>query len=187
MICDTSCVLFVYCIWVCYSGILYQNCVLQWCWQFVRIILQIVRIFCHDLTDSCCPRLTPLWQCDTFLWNVIILLKKERMYLVWEMWWNHLVILWMFDIHIRFLRVKVNTICLTPNSRFIFVLGCRWTINQYECAIMVVSCVMGCTSRWVDSSLSFYRIPKEEKQLLLNLIKRKHWAPSAWGIGTKGS
>ena len=38
-------------IWVCYSGILYQNCVLQWCWQFVRIFLQIVRIFCHDLTD----------------------------------------------------------------------------------------------------------------------------------------
>ena len=51
---------FVYYIWVCYSGILYQNCVLQWCWQFVRISLQIVRIFCHDLTDRSCPRLTPL-------------------------------------------------------------------------------------------------------------------------------
>ena len=45
---------------MCYSGILYQNCVLQWCWQFVRIFLQIVRIFCHDLTDRSCPRLTPL-------------------------------------------------------------------------------------------------------------------------------
>ena len=26
--------------------------------------------------------------------------------------------------------------------------------------------VVGCTSRWVDSSLSFYRFPKEEKQLV---------------------
>ena len=55
MIClTTSCVLFVYCIWVCYSGIIYQNCVLQWGWQFVRIFWQIVRIFCHDLTDRSC-------------------------------------------------------------------------------------------------------------------------------------
>ena len=37
---------------------------------------------------------------------------------------------------------------------------------------------MGCTSRWVDSSLSFHRIPKEEKQHWLNVIKRKHWAPT---------
>ena len=30
MICDTtSCVLFVYCIWVCYSRIIYQNCVVM--------------------------------------------------------------------------------------------------------------------------------------------------------------
>ena len=28
--------------------------------EFVRIFLQIVRIFCHDLTDRSCPRLTPL-------------------------------------------------------------------------------------------------------------------------------
>ena len=44
------------------SGILYQNCVLQWCWQFVRICLQIIRIFCHDLTD----RIVPAWH----LWDI---------------------------------------------------------------------------------------------------------------------
>ena len=37
---------------------------------------------------------------------------------------------------------------------------------------MVVSCIV--VGRWVDSSLSFNRIPKEEKQLWLNVIKRKH-------------
>ena len=73
MIClTTSCVLFVYCIWVCYSGILYQNCVLQWCWQFVRIFLQIVRIFCHDLTDISCPRLTG------FLWLFITISRSSQ-------------------------------------------------------------------------------------------------------------
>ena len=40
------------------------------------------------------------------------------------------------------------------------------------------SVVVGCTSRWVDSSLSFHRIPKEDKHLWLNVIKRKHWAPT---------
>ena len=30
------------------------------------------------------------WQCNTFWRNAIILLKKERMYLVREMWGNHL-------------------------------------------------------------------------------------------------
>ena len=38
--------------------------------------------------------------------------------------------------------------------------------------------VIGCTCPWMDSSLSFRRIPKEEKQVWLNVIKRKHWAPT---------
>ncbi|KAK2193201.1 hypothetical protein NP493_14g07072 [Ridgeia piscesae] len=47
---------------------------------------------------------------------------------------------------------------------------------------MVVSCVVvGCTSRCIDSSLCFHRIPKEEKrrQLWLNAIKRKGWTPTS--------
>ena len=44
---------------------------------------------------------------------------------------------------------------------------------------MVVSYVVGCTSRCVDSSLSYHCIPIEEKrQLWLNAIKRKHLAPT---------
>ena len=43
MICDTtSCGLFVYCIWECYSGILYQNCVL---------VLTICKDFFADCND----------------------------------------------------------------------------------------------------------------------------------------
>ena len=38
----------VFCLFIVYgcvySGILYQNCVLQWCWKCVRIFLQIVMI-----------------------------------------------------------------------------------------------------------------------------------------------
>ena len=49
----------------------------------------------------------------------------------------------------------------------------------YEDTVMVVSCVaVGCTSRCVDSSLSFHHIPNEKRQLWLNTIKPKHWAPT---------
>ena len=42
---------------------------------------------------------------------------------------------------------------------------------------MVVWCVV--VGRWLNSSLSFHRVPKEEKrQLWLNVIKCKHWAPT---------
>ena len=45
---------------------------------------------------------------------------------------------------------------------------------------MAVSYVLVvCTSRCVDNSFSFHRIPKEEKrQLWLNMTKRKYWAPT---------
>ena len=47
-----------------YMGVLQRDPIPKLCfamvWQFVRISLQIVRIFCHDLTYRSCPRLTPL-------------------------------------------------------------------------------------------------------------------------------
>ena len=38
--------------------------------------LQIVRIFCHDLTDMSCSRLTPLWYCKLAKWWVFCLGRK---------------------------------------------------------------------------------------------------------------
>ena len=44
----------------------------MFCNGVVRIYLQIVRIFCHDLTDRSCPRLTPLLT-GILLFNKLIL------------------------------------------------------------------------------------------------------------------
>ena len=51
----------------------------------------------------------------------------------------------------------------------------RFDTHTFE--IMVVSCVVvGCTSRCVDGSLSFYRISKEEKLSDVNIAKQ----PCLW-------
>ena len=43
--------------------------------------------------------------------------------------------------------------------------------------MLVLCVVVGC--QWVDSSLFYHRIPKEDKQQpRLNVIKRKHWDPT---------
>ena len=57
MICVTSCVLFVIVYGFVTAGS-YAKTVLRN--GVDKIFLQIVRIFCHDLTDVSCPRLTPL-------------------------------------------------------------------------------------------------------------------------------
>ena len=51
----------------------------------------------------------------------------------------------------------------------------RPTAREFELYQYTYGVVEGCTNRWVDSSLSFHRISKEEKQLWLNVIKRKHY------------
>ena len=48
-----------------YMGVLQRDPIPKLCFAMVLTIckdffLQIVRIFCHDLTDRSCPRLTPL-------------------------------------------------------------------------------------------------------------------------------
>ena len=47
-----------------YMGVLQQDPMPKLCFVMVltscKDFLQIVRIFCHDLTDMSCPRLTPL-------------------------------------------------------------------------------------------------------------------------------
>ena len=65
--------------------------VLQWdpmpklCFVMVltscKDFLQIVRIFCHDLTDMSCPRLTPL---DYFIFTMLylVLCKEVPVYSV---------------------------------------------------------------------------------------------------------
>ena len=60
MTCDTTC-------FVCllYMGVLQRDPIPKLCFAMVltickEFVLQIVRIFCHDLTDRSCPRLTPL-------------------------------------------------------------------------------------------------------------------------------
>ena len=56
----------VFCL-LLYMGVLRWDPIPKLCFVMVLIsckdFLQIVRIFCHDLTDRSCPRLTPLsWE-----------------------------------------------------------------------------------------------------------------------------
>ena len=55
----------VFCL-LLYMGVLQQDPMPQLCFVMVltscKDFLQIVRIFCHDLTDMSCPRLTPLYM-----------------------------------------------------------------------------------------------------------------------------
>ena len=47
----------------------------------------------------------------------------------------------------------------------------RFDTHTHTFEIIVVSCVVvGCTSRCVDGSLSFHRIPKEEKRSDVNMF-----------------
>ena len=49
---------------------------------------------------------------------------------------------------------------------------CALCVLTHTFEIMVVSCVVGCTGRCVNSSFSFHRIPKEEKRSDVNIAKR---------------
>ena len=50
-----------YSIWVYYySGILCHDYALYSVLRICKELFQIIRIFCHDLTDMSCPKLTPL-------------------------------------------------------------------------------------------------------------------------------
>ena len=53
----------VFCL-LLYMGVLHRDPMPKLCFVMVltscKDFLQIVRIFCHDLTDMSCPRLTPL-------------------------------------------------------------------------------------------------------------------------------
>ena len=64
-------------------GVLQRDPIPKLCFAMVLIIcLQIVRIFCHDLTDRSCPRLTPLCEYNRNVNDKITDLVTKKPYCV---------------------------------------------------------------------------------------------------------
>ena len=105
-------------------------------WLIVTYVVNhsVIKSFLHLSVNT----VRVFWQFATFWWSAIIFIKQVKMYLEEEMWWNHLLF---------FLKIYMNTFCLTPNSRCKLCAGVLLTIHSFIHSCYFILVVV-CPNRW---------------------------------------